>query len=409
MKKLDPESPGSTGKLLSDIDGVDITMRKQDWQNALRQIQSRPLTYCPAFPAIAQRWNDWWRFQADRPLIIAQLPKDYTIRWDKAFDLLDQPEEWLQVRCRQVDATYFAGEALPFIRVDIGPVAMGAFLGAPLHFALMEQTSWQTPVIESWENVCLMGKVGNTALVNHNKDTWRLELDLNNEWLRKVMVLIERLAEEACGKYLVCLPDLTGAIDTLANLRSSSSLCFDLFEHREEILLAAGVVVDAWESVFTGMYDRVLAHGAGITQWVSCWADTSFTVPTCDFNALIGPEDFKEVCMPSLKEQAQRAGLCVFHLDGPQAARHAQTLAEDPDITAVQYSPGAATPSALAKLPMFKLLQQHQVSLFIEASAEETRQLAQELDPRGLAIRVSDLGSPEQADRLIEWRDETFR
>lgn len=148
---------------------------------------------------------------------------------------------------------------------------------------------------------------------------------------------------------------------------------------------------------------------AGITQWVSCWADSPFTVPTCDFNALIGLEDFREVCMPSLTEQARRAGLCVFHLDGPEAVHHAQALAEDPDITAVQYTPGASTSSALSMLPMFGMFQQHRVSLFIECPLTEVKQLAQELDPRGVAIRTSELRTPEQADALIEWRNEVFK
>jgi len=112
--------------------------------------------------------------------------------------------------------------------------------------------------------------------------------------------------------------------------------------------------------------------------------------------------------MPSLKEQARRAGLCVIHLDGPDAARHAESLAKDPDITAVQYTPGAGTPSALAKLELFKMIQQHGTPLFIECPVSEVRQLAQKLDPTGVAIRVLDLRSTEEADELVAWRDKVF-
>lgn len=370
--------------------GQSIAVRRKTWQKSLEQIQVSGLKYCPALPDVARRWNDWWRFRADRPLILAQVAKISDIRWDKAFDLLDQPGEWVRLRRKQVEQTYYFGEALPSVRVDIGPVAMGAFMGAPMHFALPEQTSWQSPVIESWENAI------------------RLVVNPDNVWFRKVLLLTETLAEDACGEYLVCLPDLTGAIDAIANMRGTQNLCFDLYEQREAVLLAAAQAVDAWEMVFSRMYDLVLGLGVGITQWVSCWADSPFTVPTCDFNALIGAADFKAVCMPSLKEQARRAGLCVFHLDGPDAARHAETLAEDPDITAVQYSPGAGTPSALAKLPMFRMFQKHKVPLFIECPFDEIKQLAQELDPRGCAIRVSGLESQKQAEALIQWREKIF-
>jgi hypothetical protein len=368
-----------------------VAQRSTVWQQELRKLQSQPLKYCQAFPQVARRWNDWWRFQSDRPLIVSQVRKSSEIRWDKAFDLLEQPDEWVRIRRKQVEQTYYVGEAMPFVRVDIGPVAMAAFLGAPLHFSQKHQTSWQTPVIESWS------------------DPMRWEIAPDNLWFKRVLLLMQKVAEDARGEYLVCLPDMTGAIDVLANMRGAEKLCFDLYEHRQDILSAAAQAVDAWEGAFSRMYDLVLGCGAGITQWVSAWADGPFTLPTCDFNALIGPADFREVCMPSLKEQARRAGLCVFHLDGPAAARHAETLAEDPDITAVQYSPGAGTPSALAMLPMFRMLQEHKVPILIsECPLDEFRQLAQELDPRGVALHTSELNCPKEADALMNWREKVF-
>jgi len=367
-----------------------IAAHRESWQESLSAIQSEPLTYCPEFPKITRKWNDWWAGKSEQPLIVVQVAKTDKIRWDKAFDLLEQPEEWLRVRRKQVEETYNAGEAIPSVRVDVGPVALAAFMGAPLHFAHEEQTTWQDPVIESWE------------------DENPMRVDPDGRWLKQTLLLMERLAEDARGNYLVCLPDLTGAIDAIANMRTPAKLCFDLYENREAVLAASLRSVHAWETVFARMYDLVINKGAGPIQWVTSWSDSPYTLPTCDFNALIGPRDFDEVCMPSLKEQARRAGLCVIHLDGPDAARHAESLAKDPDITAVQYTPGAGTPSALAKLELFKMIQQHGTPLFIECPVSEVRQLAQKLDPTGVAIRVLDLRSTEEADELVAWRDKVF-
>ncbi|RKX33735.1 MAG: hypothetical protein DRP71_09425 [Verrucomicrobia bacterium] len=367
-----------------------IAARRPSWQDSLTAIQSEPLSFCPSFPEIAEKWNNWWACRSGQPLIVAQVAKTDTIRWDKAFDLLEQPEEWLSARRKQVEETYHAGEAIPSVRVDFGPVALAAFMGAPLHFAQEEQTTWQDPVVESWE------------------DENPMRVDPDNRWLKQTLLLMEILAGDARGNYLVCLPDLTGAIDAIANMRTPTKLCFDLYENRDAVLAATMRSVDAWETVFARMYDLVLGHGAGIIQWVTSWADSPYTLPTCDFNALIGRQDFDQVCMPSLKEQARRAGLCVFHLDGPDAARHAETLAKDPDITAVQFTAGAGTPSALAKVEMFRMIQQHATPLFIECPAEEVRELAQTLDPHGVAYRVLDLKSPKEADELVAWRDRTF-
>lgn len=367
-----------------------IAKRSTLWQESLRKIQSEPLQYCPSFPEIAQRWNSWWKFESDRPLIIAQAPKRTDFHWDRCLDLLEQPQEWLHTRFTQVEQSHFAGEALPFIRVDIGPVAMAAFLGAPLHFAQEEDTSWQEPVIKSWQ-----GPI-------------QLEIDPQNKWLQIVLSLMDLVIQEARGKFLVCTPDLTGAIDVLMNMRGMQQLCLDLFDYREKIMSIAAQEVDAWEQVFSQMYDLILGNGVGITHWVQCWADSPFTVSACDFNALISQQDFKEICIPSISEQSRRAGLSIFHLDGPDAARHAKILAEDPDITAVQYTPGAGTPSPLEKLPMFHMFQQHNTPLFIDCPVEEVKQLLSYLDPRGVAIRVNGLRTPDQADDLIAWREAEF-
>ena len=367
-----------------------VAARRSEWDATLAQIGRTPLQLLPAFPEIARRWLDWWAFANDRPLVIAQVPQAgaETIRWDKGFDLLDDTAAWLAMHRAQVENTRWMGDAIPSVRVDIGPVATAAFAGAPLHFAAKEQTSWQTPIIDSWDQVAA------------------LEFDPENEWFVKVMRLTEALADDARGRYLVCLPDLTGAVDALANLRTSQVLCFDLYENREAVVQAAERLVNIWEQAFVRLYDAVLGRGAGITQWVTCWADRPFTVPTCDFNALIGANDFREVCMPSLNEQARRAGSCVFHLDGPDAARHAETLAASPAITAVQYTPGAGTPSALDKLPLFRMFQEQRKPLFIETPVGEARQLMESLDPRGLAIRLSGLSDPADAEALLACRDQ---
>ncbi len=367
-----------------------ITERIGDWQTALAALKQEPLAACSHFPAVAEQWEAWWQRENRKPLVMAQVMRSATIRLDKAFDLIAAPEAWLGVRRRQLAETVFFGEALPFIRVDIGPVATAAFLGAPLHLAQEENTSWQDPIIDSWENPP------------------DLVFDPQQPVCRTVAKLVQYVAADARGNYLVGLPDLTGAMDVLSNLRTPEKLCLDLFEYRAAVMAAADRVVDVWECCFSQLYDQILAAGAIPVQWISCWSDGPYTVPTCDFNALIGPRDFQEVCMPSLKAQARRAGRCCFHLDGPDAARHAEILARDEDITAIQYTPGAGTPSALAKLPLFQMLQEAQVPLFIECPAVEVKELATALDPRGVAIRAHGVESPAQGTDLVAWRDAQF-
>ena len=359
-----------------------IAARRADWCQSLASIQTSPLTFCPNFAEVAARWNRWWAFEAERPLLMAEAPKTPGKAWGKGLDLIERPEEWLRNRRGQLEDSHHVGESLPAIRVDIGPVSTAAYLGAPLKLANEESTSWQEPIIDSWDEASLA-------------------LDPDNEWLRRVLVLMEMVAADAAGSYLLCTPDLTGAIDTLSNMRGPQRLCVDVYENRDRVKQAALEVVDAWEYVFCEMYDLALSRGTGIIQWVAAWSDIPVTVPTCDFNALIGPDSFVDMCLPSLEEQGRRAGRLVFHLDGPAAARHAIALAESPQITAIQYTPGAATPSALEKVDLLRSIQDRGAPVFVEAPADEVESLAAALDPRGLAIRAAGVARPEDADRLF--------
>lgn len=358
--------------------------RHTAWTRQLRTVRDQPLEYCPAFPEVAARWERWWNFSAERPLLIAAAPTGAGIYRGKAFHLIDQPDRWLAAQRLQLENTRFVADTLPRIRADIGPVSIAAFLGAPLTLSEEEQTSWQTPVIADWDNPPAFA------------------FDPENSWFRRVLTLLALLADDARGRYVVCTPDLTGAVDTLVNMRGPDQMCLDLFDHRESVKAAGLRVMVAWEQIYTAIMEAVLGRGAGITQWLACWSDRPFTIPTCDFAALIGQDDFRECCLPSLEKQAECAGRLLFHLDGPASARHAPTLAAADCIAAVQYTPGAGTPSAVAKLDLLRGLQEAGKPVLVITPKAEVAALARALDPRATAILVEDRLTPAEADELAD-------
>ena len=276
------------------------------------------------FPDIAARWERWWQFAAERPLLHAVAATGPGIYRGKAFHLIDHPGHWLETQRLQLANTHYVADALPRIRADIGPVAIAAFLGAPLSLSEAEQTAWQEAVIADWEHAP------------------ELRFDPDNPWFKRVVGLLAMIADDARGRYLVCTPDLTGAIDTLVNLRGPDRMCLDLFDHREAVMAAAMKIMAAWEPIYATVMDTVLDRGAGITQWLDCWSNRPFTIPTCDFNALLGKKDFAEVCLPSLVKQAEIAGRLLFHLDGPQAARTHRPWARRPGSRRCNTRPGRA-------------------------------------------------------------------
>lgn len=359
-----------------------IASNRPRWSQAHASVAAKPLACCPAFPQIAERWEAWWRFDADRPLVVVSLPTRSDIRWDKGFDLFDRPSAWLQLRRTQVESRYRVDATLPALRIDLGPVAPGAFLGAPLQIANRDQTTWQTPVM-------------------HSLTDPTPSLDPANPWWQLALHLTQLTARDAAGRYLVSLPDLSGSIDILANLRGIEPLLMDLADCPESVRRHSSRLVDAWEQIFCALHNLINDAGAGASQW-GVWSEPPFTVATCDFNAMLGPDQFQALCMPEIEDQAKRLGRLVFHLDGPDAARHADVLAQSPHITAVQFTPGAATPSALAHFDRLQRIQAAGKPLLLNCPAAEVPELVKRLDPHGLALTPEGLQSPEEADELMQ-------
>jgi len=279
-----------------------------------------------------------------------------------------------------MEATYFVDQTVPSIRVDFGPVLTAAFLGAELQFASRENTSWQTPVPDVYER--------------------DLVIDPRNRWYQACMALAQTLARDASGSYLVSLPDLSGATDILANLRGSQELLMDLYDRPDDVRRALATIVDAWEAAFTRFMSILAEAGAGATSWLHAWSEVPYTVPTCDFNAMIGPEQFAEFALPYLEDQGRRAPRCLFHLDGPDAARHAPALARS-SIDAIQFTPGAGSTGAVPKIPMFRMLQEAGKPILVIVAAAEVPELLNSLDPRGTALFVEDVAD-QQAARELE-------
>jgi hypothetical protein len=150
--------------------------------------------------------------------------------------------------------------------------------------------------------------------------------------------------------------------------------------------------------------NRILADaGSVMNTWIGPASCVPYTVPTCDFNYMIGPEDFIEVCLPSLREQARRAGRCALHVDGPGAAKHVEAIAAAPEITAVQYTPGAATPSALERIALFQRWQAAGKPVVVCCPKEEVPAILRQLDPRGLLIWPGGVTSPAEADEIAAY------
>ncbi|MBI4027089.1 MAG: hypothetical protein HY360_19040 [Verrucomicrobia bacterium] len=355
-----------------------------EWSRALQEIASRPLTFCEGFPAIARRFEAWWEHQClDRPIFIASANPNPSRPITRRIELIEQPDAWFAAKLADMRQLHRVGDALPLVRLDFGPVLLGGMLGGRIEFGA--DTTWTHPMInDDWSNA----------------PDWVLRE--NNRWWKLLRQLAERVAKDAAGRYLMCTPDLGGSADVLLNLRGSQTLCMDAIEQPERVRAAIAAIYPAWHQAFTELYRIALAHHAGICHWLNLWSNRPYMIPACDFNFMIGPSEFQELCLPDIARQAATVGRAVFHLDGPGAARHIDALLEVPEIQAIQFTPGEGSPSALAWVKMFRKIQKKGRSLLVICPSCEVLSVCETLRPEGLAVMITDSLLPKALDDLFE-------
>jgi hypothetical protein len=353
-----------------------------DWETTLTQIAAGPLAYAPDFPAIAARHEAFWLNELlDRPLFLASANKNPARPITRRLELLADRAAWFAAKMQDLEQTHRVGDTLPTVRVDFGPVLLGALFGAAVEFGA--DTSWTHAFIaDDWSNA----------------PKWTIRDD--NHYWRLLHDLAALVAEDAAGRYVVMLPDVGASADVLLNLRGSSQLCTDIVDQPDVIAASIEAMYAAWHRTLSDLLEAIIGRGAGYTFYLGLWSSKPHALPACDFNAMIGPRPFKTLFLPDIARQAATLGCAIFHLDGPDAARHVDTLIETPEITAIQYVVGAGHP-ALDKIDVMKRVQAGGKPLQVLCSFNDVLAVADQLDPAGLCFLVDEVPGPAELDDLF--------
>lgn len=351
------------------MDGMELP-RKDDW------------------PQVQERYEAWWEGAVqDRIAIAVHAPRYYLA--EPAIGPEQLARHWLDpevVMARQREvlaATYYGGDAFPILRpVSGGMVAvLAAFLGAPLHI-LNRQTTYTDPIITDWA------------------DRPRFQFDPGNQWWQAVKRLLEAGAAAAPGLGYVSIPDLNGPGEVLARLRGTAPLAVDLIDRPEEVLAAMPEINQAWYRYWQACHGIIHQQVGGYVFWMGLWSELPATDLQTDFSIMISKPMFDRFFLPYVEEQTRLVQRTVYHLDGPGAVRHLESLLDLPHLTAIQWVPGAGAPSMSHWLPLLRRIQARGKGLCLSCEPGEVETLTTQLEPEGLFLSTS-AATPEEADALV--------
>ncbi len=134
-------------------------------------------------------------------------------------------------------------------------------------------------------------------------------------------------------------------------LRDSQRLAIDLLENPAPVIQAFAEANRAWLRYWQAATGAIHQWIDGYYYWMGIWSDQPSTDLQCDFNVLISSRMFDEFFLPYIEEQTRWVERTIFHLDGPGAIRHLDSLLSLPRLDGIQWVPGDGKPAMSKWLP----------------------------------------------------------
>jgi len=350
-----------------------------------------PLEYKDDWEQAKRRMRAWWAHDnVGRCGLSVTAPRDGAAdvppppaagrpeeKW-YGLDYWSELTEWVNAR------TFFGGEAFPMYQMGYaGVTTHAAFLGCEVE--LGPDTGWVRP---------------HPDLAGEALDASALRIDERRRGYRYAIDRLRRAARESGGKCIPGVGAFGGTGDTLAWLRGTERLLYDLADRPEEVAAAERHLIGQWCRLYDRFHEITREAAEGSTCWFGLWSPGKFYAPQNDFSYMISPETYERVFLPALLEQLAFLDHAVYHVDGVGAFVHVDLLCELPGLQGLQILPGEGRPGPLHYMPVLKKVQAAGKNLHIALRPEEISSALRELSARGLFISTACRTEREARDLL---------
>jgi len=344
----------------------------------------------PDYEQTKERINAFWHNEIlDRPVTMLAVPKppaeqisnppsghaDIKERW---YDIQYQVDLALALLKNQV----FMGDALPIVYPNLGPEVFSAFYGCPLHFS--ETTSWTDPILEDW------------------RAADKLALDWNHPDLLWLLEMTDALLEVGRDRFITGMPDWHSGGDAIAAFRDPQNLAIDMLEHTQDVQALLARIEGDYFRLYDLFYAKLRAAGLPITSWTPLIYDGKHYIPCNDFSIMISKKMYAEVFLPGITRECQFLDRSIYHLDGPGALRHLDSILAIPELNALQWVPGAGSEEFQRWVWVYQKVQKAGKGIQVNCRFIELPLVMEALDPNGLFLLVSETPDVESAQAMLK-------
>jgi hypothetical protein len=336
----------------------------------------------------AARLRNWWSGGGQRTPSIAgwvlepgaKLPSPGSLEsfWTDVDFIIER-------KMAEIEQTTCYGCAVPYHYIDQGSSAMAGVLGCPLKF-VDEETVWADPCGETIE----------AAL--------RVRLDASVPVYSRIHELTRRSVALAKDHHFVAAFALEGMSDLLAAIYGIEPFLMDTLDRPDEVLRAAehlhGIWMEAWGDIQALLRESGNPGGIG---WAGVWAPGSTFPLQEDVAYNLSPTQFRDFCLPSLRERIAAMECPFFHLDGVGMLPHLSMLLELENLPVIQWQPGAGQERLDAWYEVIRRILGAGKRIQLYARAEEVEPLVNAVGADGLFLVISDATHETMAKLLNDF------
>lgn len=348
-----------------------------------------PLDRIPDWEMRLKRQDAWWNCEIiDRPVVSMQAAKPkQECPWPEARPWATARDRWMDceyqaelLRACTLNTDYY-GEALPNYMPNLGPDITAAYMGCELEFG--DTTSWSIPNLHDWA------------------DADKLQFSPENMYFKKIEEMTDAYLEAGKGLFYTGITDIHTGADMIAAFRDPLNFNMDLIDEPE----AVQALLDRCEGVITEVYERHYARLKAADQacvnWSGVVSNKKWCMTSDDFSCMISKQMWDKMFLPIITREAQRLEATLYHLDGPDALRHLDSLLSVKEINAIQWVYGAGNGRAVDWLPVYQKCQAAGKGIQIMAGVDEVDTLIENLRPEGVWLGLGGVADHDTAQAVL--------
>ncbi len=276
------------------------------------------------------RFDKWWARKTGTVLIVADIKRSGPIYSD--LEELTNTKTAFHRHLAYLKNGAFFGDAIPDMSAYLGPGSLCTFIGAePIH---RNNTIWYKDRCSTFDEVrenCIQFIEG----YDSGKFLWY-------DWSLRATEYYKAASE---GEFMTSMPDLQQNLDILAAVMGADRMFMEIIDYPKKAKELLELLFEVWKKAFNAHHKRIIDNnGYSAYTHYNIMGKGKTSVLQSDISCMMSCDMFDAYEMPFLKKQCRELDNVIYHLDGPGAIRHLDSILTLEKVSAIQWVPGAGRP-----------------------------------------------------------------